>query len=271
MKILNSAVENYCELPRVLRKPMWQIWHKLLIRYDTDVSVNFMNYGYSSLNGERPLSLAKQDEINRYCIQLYDRVVRNNDLKNKDILEVGSGRGGGASYISRYYSPKSYTGLDISVSIIDFCNNYYDIGGLYFVKGAAENQPFRNNSFDVVVNIESARCYGNLRVFFDEVYRVLRPDGCFLLADMIKKDEVEDMRIKLKEGRFHISEQYDITKNVINALGKDTSRRENLIKSLIPGLLRSSFTQFAATKGTERYLSLTNGKYEYWTFVLLRS
>lgn len=271
MKILNSVVENYCELPRVLRKPMWQIWHKLLIRFDKDVSVNFMNYGYNSINGEKVPSLKKEDEINRYCIQLYDRVVRNNDMKNKDVLEVGSGRGGGASYISRYYSPKSYTGLDISGGIIDFCNDYYDVPGLSFVKGAAENQPFRDNSFDVVVNVESARCYGSLNVFFDEVYRVLRHDGRFLMADMMKKEDVEEMRIKLDEGGFQIIEQNNITENVINALANDTARRERLIDSMVPGFLRSSFTQFAATRGTERYESFTTGKYEYWTFVLNRN
>ncbi|KON26698.1 hypothetical protein AC481_06690 [miscellaneous Crenarchaeota group archaeon SMTZ-80] len=271
MNILNSVVENYCELPRILRKPMWQVWHRLLIRFDKDITVNFMNYGYNSLNGETPLSLKKDDEKNRYCIQLYDRVVRNNDLKNKDILEVGSGRGGGASYLARYYSPKSYTGLDISSSIIDFCNNYYSVPGLFFVKGAAENLPFRNNSFDIVINIESARCYGDIKVFFHEVYRVLRPGGYFLLADMIKKDEVEDMHYNLRKGGFGIIENNNITRNVINALGKDTARREELIKLKIPGILRSSFIQFAATSGTERYLSFTNGKFEYWTFILKRS
>jgi len=230
-----------------------------------------MNYGYNSLNGEKPPTLVKEDEINRYCIQLYDHVIRNNEINNKDILEVGSGRGGGASYVSRYHSPKSYTGLDISGDIIDFCNNYYNIPGLTFVKGAAENQPFGTSTFDIVVNVESARCYGNLTVFFQEVYRVMRPDGHFLLADMMKKKDVKDMQSKLKEGGFQIIEQNNITENVINALNNDTARRENLIQSLIPDFLRSSFTQFAATRGTKRYQSFTNGKYEYWTFVLSKT
>ena len=177
MNILNAAVENYCELPRIMRKPLWQVWHKLLIRYDRQVSVNFMNYGYNSLNGEERPFLHHEDEINRYCIQLYDRVVRENDLKDKDILEVGSGRGGGASYIARYYSPKTYTGLDISAGIIQFCNTYYNTSGLSFSKGSAENQPFGNEVFDIVINVESARCYGNLNTFFREVSRVLKPGG----------------------------------------------------------------------------------------------
>ncbi|MBN2521009.1 MAG: class I SAM-dependent methyltransferase [Bacteroidales bacterium] len=270
METLNLLVEKYCEFPRALRKPMWQVWHKLLIRFDNDIKVNFMNYGYNSLNGEKPLFLEEDDEKNRYCIQLYDHVVHKAVLKDKDVLEVGSGRGGGASYITRYYKPKTYTGLDISASIINFCNSYYNVPGLSFVRGVAENQPFNDNSFDIVVNIESARCYSSLSVFFLEVYRVLRPGGYFLFADMIEKEEVEDMHIKLMENGFNIVESTNITKNVVNALDKDSARREALIKRKIPGFLKSSFSQFAGTKGTERYLSFTNGKFEYWSFILKR-
>jgi ubiquinone/menaquinone biosynthesis C-methylase UbiE len=229
-----------------------------------------MNYGYNSLNGEKRTFLYEEDEMNRYCIQLYDRVVRNNDLKDKDILEVGSGRGGGASYIARYYSPKSYTGLDISASLIDFCNTHYDLTGLKFTKGAAETQPFIDNVFDIVINIESARCYGNLNTFFQEVNRVLKPGGHFLLADVIKKEEVSQMHDRLQQEGFKIETKANITGNVINALGKDSRRRINLITTLVPSFLRSAFIQFAGTTGTARYDSFVNGKYEYWVYTLVK-
>ena len=263
-------VENYCEFPKVLRKPMWKIWHKVLIKYDKDSTVNFMNYGYNSLNGDKPIYLEQYDEKNRYCIQLYDHVVSNADLKNKDILEVGSGRGGGASYIARYYKPRTYTGLDMSGSLIDYCNSHYDTPGLSFVKGVAENQPFKHHSFDIVVNVESARCYKSLDIFFNEVYRVLRPGGYFLFADMIQKDEVSDMHDTLKENGFEIIKNKNITKNIVCALDKDSTRRETLIKEKLPRFLKKSFSQFAGTKGTERYLSFTNGKFEYWSYILKR-
>ena len=268
MNVFNAAVENYCELPRIMRKPLWQVWHNLLIRFGKEGAVNFMNYGYNSLNGGKRICLYEEDEMNRYCIQLYDRVVRDIDLKDQDILEVGSGRGGGASYISRYYSPKSYTGLDISARLIDFCNTYYDTPGLKFTKGTAENQPLRDTVFDTVINIESARCYGNMSTFFQEVNRVLKPGGHFLLADMIKREEVIKMHDRLQQGGFKIELKANITGNVINALGKDTHRRADLIMTLVPPFLRGTFTQFAGTTGTARYDSFLNGKYEYWVFTL---
>ena len=268
MDILYSAVEKYCEMPRMIRKPLWQVWHKLLIRYDTARTVHFMNYGYNSLNGEKKTFLFQEDELNRYCIQLYDKIVRNINLKDRDVLEVGSGRGGGASYIARYHSPKSYTGLDISGSLINFCNKFYESPGLRFTRGAAENQPFSEDAFDVVINVESARCYGNLNTFFREVKRVLRPAGHFLLADMIKKEEVPQMNDKLEQEGFAIESKVDITSNVINALGHDSQRRTNLISTLVPPFLQASFNQFAGTKGTARYNSFVNGKYDYWIFTM---
>ena len=189
-------------------------------------------------------------------------------MLNKEVLEVGSGRGGGASYISRYYKPKSYTGLDISGSIIDFCNQYYNVEGLSFKKGIAEKLPFEAASFDAVVNVESARCYSSLTIFFNEVYRVLRDNGKFLFTDMIRPKDVSNVKSKLESCGFKTIHETEITANVIEALDRDTHRRETLIRKKVPGFLVKSFDTFAGTKGTERYNAFTNGTYQYWSFVL---
>ncbi len=266
--VYNVFVDRYTFFPTSVRKPMWQIWHKLLNRFDRDSTVNFMNYGYEILNGHTPITLDEKDEINRYCIQLYDHVVHRADIKNKDILEVGSGRGGGASYISRYYKPQSYTGLDISHSVINFCNRNYKVPGLSFIKGSSENQPFPDDSFDALVNVESARCYGNLNKFFQETKRVLRPGGHFLFADVVDKGEIESIRSMLAECGFQTLHEEDITDNVVRGLEKDTDHRNTMIQEKIPGWLKKSFIAFAGTTGTHRYNAFANKDLEYWSFVL---
>lgn len=267
---MGNFVDNYCEFPTVLRRPMWRIWHNLLIRFDKDKTVNFMNYGFAGLNGDKHIELKKEDERNRYCIQLYDHVVSSKKLESKKVLEVGSGRGGGAHYISRYYKPSVYTGLDISSGVIKFCNRLYEVPGLSFVQGHAEDLPFSSESYDAVVNVESARCYSNISTFFEEVHRVLTPDGHFLFADMIEKNEVNDIREKLNASGFVIHSENDITKNVAKGLELDNVRREELINKRVPGFLRGLFNNFAGTKGTKRYDSFSNGKFEYWSFVLAK-
>lgn len=266
-----NFVDKYCEFPTALRRPMWRIWHNLLIRFDKDSAVNFMNYGYTGLNGDKVLALKKEDEKNRYCIQLYDHVVNNVDLKNKRVAEIGSGRGGGAHYIAKYYNTKEYKGVDISSGVINFCNNHYKLPGLSFIEGRAEKIPLETKSYDAVVNVESARCYSDLKVFFKEVHRILDDGGHFLFADMIEKHEVEDIRKDLISSGFSMKKEQNITKNVARGLEMDTERREKLIKKRIPGFLQNSFAAFAGTKGTTRYESFRNGKYEYWSFVLSKN
>jgi len=230
-----------------------------------------MNYGYAGLNGDAPLELKKEDEINRYCIQLYNHVVNKVDLENKKVLEVGSGRGGGADFISRYYKPSEYKGVDISSSVIKFCNSFYKVPGLSFLQGRAEKIPVETNAFDAVVNVESARCYSDINTFFSEVHRVLVPNGHFLFADMIEKEDVAVIRQQLKDNGFTILRENEITKNVARGLELDTRRREQLIEKKIPGILQKLFARFAGTKGTERFNSFSNGKFEYWNFVLTKN
>jgi len=266
-----NFVDNYCEFPTALRRPMWRIWHKLLIRFDRDISANFMNYGYAPLREDKPLQLEEMDETNRYCIQLYDHVVNSVPIENKRVIEIGSGRGGGAHYISRYYKPLSYTGVDISSSVINFCNQFYSIPGLNFLQGRAEKIPFETSSCDAVINVESARCYSNISTFFDEVHRVLAPSGYFLFADMIETDKLDEIRTDLQKSGFSIQKETEITNNVAKGLELDTKRREQLIKGKVPSALQSLFSNFAGTEGTERFNSFRNGKFQYWSFVLVKN
>ena len=62
--VYNVLVDKYTFFPTSVRKPMWQIWHRLLNHFVKDSTVNFMNYGYESLNGHVPINLENEDEIN---------------------------------------------------------------------------------------------------------------------------------------------------------------------------------------------------------------
>jgi ubiquinone/menaquinone biosynthesis C-methylase UbiE len=142
------------------------------------------------------------------------------------------------------------------------------VEGLKFVTGVAENPPFADNSFDIVVNVESARCYKSIKTFFEQVHRMLRQGGHFCFADMIKKGEHEEMRANLLASGMEILSETNISQNVVMALDLDNERRESIISGKVPKFLKKAFFQFAGTKGTERYESFANGKMEYWHFVL---
>lgn len=77
------------------------LYNKLALKNKSKQFV-FLNYGY---HDETPLNLRPQDEPNRYFIQLYQRVVRDIDLQNKDVVEVGCGQGAGGVF---YWSINSF-------------------------------------------------------------------------------------------------------------------------------------------------------------------
>jgi ubiquinone/menaquinone biosynthesis C-methylase UbiE len=269
---MNKIVEKYVELPKIIRRPLWKIWHKMIRSFDKQTTTVFMNYGYASENGEfSSLSLKPEDVADKYSIQLYHHVAGQYDLKDKDILEVGSGRGGGASFLTRYFSPKSYTGLDISEKTTEFCNTRHNVPGLKFITGYAENLPFEDSRFDAVVNVESARCYGDIPKFFTEVYRVLKPEGKFLFADMIKPEDIETINLGLEKAGFTVSKKKNIRENVVRALKLDSEYRKDNIHRKAPKFLHKSFYQFAGVEGSERFDAFDKNRIDYWSYILKKS
>src|SRR5438128_1941354 len=82
-----------------LKRMLWRSWYNFLARSYREGDWTFMNYGYVPPAATSPLALHPEDEPDRYCIQLYHFVASQADLIDKAVLEVGSGRGGGASFV----------------------------------------------------------------------------------------------------------------------------------------------------------------------------
>ncbi len=268
---MKKIVENYCEMPTAIRKPMWRFWHNLIIKFDKDKSEFFMNYGFASNNGYAKVELLPEHENYRYFIQLYDFVTRLHNFENTSVLEVGSGRGGGAAFLTQYKKPKEYIAMDISQKITDFCNKNHKIPGLKFIKGEAESLPFEDKKFDALINIESARCYNDLSKFFSEVYRVLKDDGKFLFADMMKAEDVERNKDLMLKNGFKIIDETDIRPNVVLALQKNSERNKKAIDNKIAKPFRKSFYEFAGVEGTSRYDAFFSSKMHYRSITMVKA
>ena len=106
-----------------LKNAFFRIWYWYISTIDKNAEVIFMNYGY--LKDNHKIKLDESDEKNRYSAQLYNLVATGADIKGKDILEVGCGRGGGLSYINRYLSPRSVTGVDLNKKAIEFSMAFF--------------------------------------------------------------------------------------------------------------------------------------------------
>lgn len=241
--------------------------YQLLAMGYTKPDWKFMNYGFTPQNPSHTPTLLTKDEINRYCIQLYHHVANAVELKGRDVLEVGSGRGGGADYIKRYLRPASMVGVDFSEKAIELCEQHYNVDGLSFKLGDAENLPFNDQSFDVVVNVESSHCYGSMDKFLTEVHRVLKPGGHFLFADFRRREQISLLEEQLERSTMRCIKQENITPNVLNALDADHDRRLAHIQRGVIKILRSFFREFAGNKDSWFYRSLKDGTVSYHNFV----
>ncbi len=232
----------------------------------------FMNYGYEHLDPATPApALSHEDEPNRFCIQLYHHVAGAISLLGAKVLEVGSGRGGGAAYIKRYLNPRLMVGVDFSPKAVSLCNRTHIMEGLSFVPGDAGNLPFDDASFDAVVNVESSHCYPNMDTFLAEVRRILRPGGHFLFADFRDQEDWDTLHQQLEQTGMQCVRRTDITENVVAALDADHERKLVQIKRGVPRLLINVFQEFAGSKGTRIYRRFQNKATLYYSFVLQKT
>jgi ubiquinone/menaquinone biosynthesis C-methylase UbiE len=252
-----------------IKKLLWKQWYQFLASHYQTKEWSFMNYGYTTIGDHsETLKLDEADEPDRYAIQLYHHVISAVDLTDLDVLEIGSGRGGGASYIARYLKPKALTGLDFSDRAIQFCKHVHAVDGLSFTKGDAESLPFDAASFDAVINIESSHCYGSMETFLANAKRVLRQNGYFIYADFRNIDDVAVLHGLMEQSGMKIVKREDITANVLRSLDLDDRRKVLLIRALFRNWLLNPFLEFAGVKGSKIYSAFQSGKVIYLHYVL---
>ena len=247
-----------------LKKWFWEKWYTVLADKANDPDLRFMNYGY--LSNDLSLILSAEDEKDRYSIQLYHYVASQIDLKGLKVLEVGSGRGGGSAYISKYLNVSEMIGVDISPTAVELCNKIYNINNLTFKLGDSENLPFDDNTFDAIVNVESSHCYASMSNFLKEAKRVLKPEGYFLFCDLRRKECLEEMLGAINTNGFRIIEKKDITPNIIEASIKMTDARKEVIKNLkVESWFKKILESFSATDGSKVHQSFKDGYMKYYS------
>jgi len=252
----------------MIKYPSWVFrglyWY--LDKLDKGRQLVFMNYGYAEPG--KIIDLEGNDEINRYPIQLYHHIAEMVDLKDKKIVEVGSGRGGGLAYVCRNFHPVSSTGVDLEKSAVAFSNRVFSNERLKYIVGNAVKLPLAAESCDIVLNVESSHRYLSMKAFLSEVHRILKPEGYFLFTDFRSDHQWPEVKGLLQGARFEVLKETDITDNVLEALEKDSERRGKLVKSYAPKVLYNSILNFSGVKGTATYEHFLNRKFVYRSFVL---
>jgi len=248
---------------------MFRAWYWYISKKDADNEILFMNYGYE--DSSQKIILDKIDESNRYSIQLYHRLVSAVDLKNKNIVEIGCGRGGGLAYIAKTFSPSGALGIELENRAVNFANKFYNIDGLSFKQGNALNMPIESNAYDVVLNVESSHRYLDMDQFLSEVSRVLKNDGYFLFTDFRSPERMPALRESLNSLGLKLIEEQEINSQVVAALCHDNARRKNLVEKIAPGFLHKTALKFAGVVDSETYNKILSGELVYFLYIFQKN
>ena len=136
------------------------------------------------------------DLINTFLTFGFDKSWRDkavNNLTGNSVLDLGSGTGAAFEHLINYRT----TAIDPDKRMLEL-NKFENK-----IQGSAENLPFRDNSFDNVFCSFVWRNVSDTNKALDEIYRVLRPGGKFVLLDMTRPKN-SFLKILHKIGTFTV-------------------------------------------------------------------
>ena len=111
-----------------------------------------------------------------------------------NVLEIGPGNAGHLSYLLDFAENITYTGLEISETMTSEAESikskYLSQANFQLYDG--NKIPFDNESFDKVMTVNTIYFWENPVEFFNEIYRVLKKDGSFVLT-FAKKDFMKNL------------------------------------------------------------------------------
>jgi SAM-dependent methyltransferase len=266
-KLTLYHVTDIARMRELVWRGFYAAFDRILDWTDND-ELDTMNWGFAA---ESVTSVQHPRDLH---IALYRRVLGESPL-DADLLEVGSGRGGGAfALFERGY--RNITGLDLSPRHVARCQAravaLATDAPPRFVVGNAVSMPFANRTFDIVLNVESSHCYADFDAFVNECHRVLRPGGCLRWCDFRTRADWEQLLARLAEDpRWRIVEREELTSGVLRSCDLLTpwyEQRLQAVRWLPP--LHETLHNFACLRGSRNYQKFAGGEWVYARLVLVR-
>ena len=133
-------------------------------------------------------------------------------LKDKKVLDVGCGAGRLTKFLKNEGADVYAT--DISEEMLKIVQK--KVAGVKAYQAPMNKLPFEDNTFDIVTAAFVIVHLETLEASFEEVYRVLKPGGFFIVTNVNQR---KPPRLKTKEGeKFVIKSEYHRPEAVVEAL-----------------------------------------------------
>lgn len=226
MNILDNFPENSYFLDKLhldkLHKNIIEKYNEVYFTTKDFYWVIFMNDGFTPLDSEayptskNCLELEGIHKMWKYQSYLYIELLNQAGIDTiqplGNLLDIGCGRGGGASVYEKYFNFDHVVGMDLNPNQIDFCNRVHS--NIQFDQGSAMELPYDQNSFDIITNVESAGYYVDYESFLRGLNKILKVNGLFLCADTGDQNRVDYIKEIYPHYGFEVRKHIDITKNV---------------------------------------------------------
>ncbi|PWV99300.1 methyltransferase family protein [Paenibacillus cellulosilyticus] len=226
----------------------------------------FLNYGYVSTGNEQHAVIEPDDVWNRNSVKLLLEVVGRTTVREQEVIDIGCGRGGNIAALHKYFKPLSIVGLDICPANIAYCSAKPRLTESFYLVGDAENIPFADESFDVVLNMESAHAYPNRTRFYEEVYRIMRYGGVFLYTELMLEEEVVQNVRLLEEAGLTVIRNQDVTSNVLLSCDENAKQRtgaQGIANNANASTTIGDIHDFIALPGSKKYEEMKAGTRQY--------
>jgi ubiquinone/menaquinone biosynthesis C-methylase UbiE len=116
-------------------------------------------------------------------------------VRSNTVLDIACGKGTSALFIANKYGCQC-VGVDMSDKMISSCRNKANKEKLNdrvsFLLGDVERLPFRDSSFDTVMSECSLSLIPDKEAAAQDILRILKPKGTFLVTDIILRREISD-------------------------------------------------------------------------------
>ncbi len=106
------------------------------------------------------------------------------DLPPGPVLEIGTGQGYGAAFLSRALPQRRTVAIDVTYECFHLANLQFGPLRPWFVQASASHLPFASQTFALVTAVMTFHCLPQPQQVLHEVARVLCPRGALLLADV---------------------------------------------------------------------------------------
>jgi phthiocerol/phenolphthiocerol synthesis type-I polyketide synthase E len=229
----------------------------------------FLNYGYVADGSPQmsPVELPAQ-MLNRTSVKLVLELIGDCTLAGKRVLDVGCGRGGTLVVVNQFFRPALRVGVDLSSSAIAFCGRAHRIPNTFFLEGDAEQLPFPDGAFDVVLNVESSHSYPDIGSFYAEVKRVLAPGGYFLYTDVFAPERFGAHDGELRRLGFALEQERDITRNVLLSCRETAGLRSQAFAEMAE---QAVIEDFLSAPGSTVFQQMESGRAVYRILKTMRA